>query len=67
METVRTIIRVRHREKPFAVIDRRLLEESRSSWVTRGVLGYPFAKPDDWTLNIENLRRRGSREDATLS
>ena len=44
---------------PFAVIDRRLLEDSRLSWAARGVLGYLFAKPDDWTLNVEDLRRRG--------
>ena len=55
----RTIIRVKHRRNPFAVIDRRLLEDSRLGWAARGVLGYLFAKPDDWTLNVEDLRRRG--------
>jgi len=59
MATGRTIIRVKHRRSPFAVIDRRLLEDSRLSWAARGVLGYLFAKPDDWTLNVEDLRRRG--------
>ena len=59
MATGRTIIRVKHRRSPFAVIDRRLLEDSRLSWAARGVLGYLFAKPDDWSLNVEDLRRRG--------
>ena len=59
MATGRTIIRVKHRRSPFAVIDRRVLEDSRLSWAARGVLGYLFAKPDDWTLNVEDLRRRG--------
>jgi hypothetical protein len=65
MPSVRTLIRVRHWEKPFAAIDRRRLKESRLSWAARGVLGYRFAKPDDWTLRIEDLCRRGDlRRDA---
>ncbi len=59
MARKRTIIRVKRRDKPFAVIDRRLLEDARLSWAARGVLGYLLAKPDDWTLKVEDLRRRG--------
>lgn len=54
-----TIVRVSHGHDPYAVIDRRPLEDDRLSWAARGVLGYLLAKPDDWALRIENLRRHG--------
>lgn len=34
-----TIIRVKHRRAPGAVIDRRMLEDDRLTWAARGVLG----------------------------
>ena len=54
-----TITRVSHGHDPYAVIDRRPLEDERLSWAARGVMGYLLAKPDDWALRIEDLRRRG--------
>ena len=54
-----TIIRVAHRRDPYVVIDRRALEDARLSWAARGLLGYLLAKPDDWTLRISDLRKRG--------
>ncbi len=54
-----TIVRVSHGHEPYTVIDRRPLEDDRLSWAARGVLGYLLAKPDDWALRIENLRRHG--------
>ena len=54
-----TIVRVAHGHEPYAVIDRRPLEDERLSWAARGVMGYLLAKPDDWALRIENLRKRG--------
>ena len=54
-----TIVRVSHGHDPYTVIDRRPLEDDRLSWAARGVLGYLLAKPDDWALRIENLRRHG--------
>ena len=53
------IIRVAHRRKPYAVIDRRLLEDQRLGWAARGLLGYLLAKPDDWQLRVSDLCRRG--------
>ncbi len=53
------IIRVAHRCKPYAVIDRRLLEDQRLGWAARGLLGYLLAKPDDWQLRVSDLCRRG--------
>lgn len=57
--TVNTIIRVRKR-RSFTVIDRRALEDKRLSWAGRGVLGYLLCKPDDWHINVGDLRRKGN-------
>ncbi len=54
-----TIIRVSHRDAPYTVIDRRLLEDERLSWAARGILSYLLAKPDDWKVNVADLCRRG--------
>lgn len=52
-----TIIRVKHRHGPYVVIDRRVLEDKRLTWAARGILGYLLAKPNDWELRVEDLRR----------
>jgi hypothetical protein len=54
-----TIIRVRKR-RSFTVIDRRALEDTRLSWAGRGVLGYLLCKPDDWHINVGDLRKKGN-------
>ena len=55
---MKTIFRVPNRHS-YAIIDRRLLEDSRLSWAARGILTYLLVKPDDWELNITNLRNNG--------
>ena len=53
-------MRVTNREQaPFLVIDRRSVEDDRLSWAARGVLAYLLAKPDDWKVRVEDLRKRG--------
>ena len=54
-----TIVRVAHGRDPYVVIDRRPLEDERLGWAPRGLLAYLLAKPDDWDLRIEDLKRRG--------
>ena len=53
-------VRVTDREQhAFVVIDRRTLEDERLSWAARGVIGYLLAKPDDWDIRVEDLRKHG--------
>ncbi len=54
--TVRVTDRGQH---AFVVIDRRTLEDERLSWAARGVIGYLLSKPDDWEIQVEDLRGRG--------
>ena len=54
--TVRVTDRGQH---AFVVIDRRTLEDEHLSWAARGVIGYLLSKPDDWEIQVEDLRMRG--------
>ena len=53
------IVKIKKRENPFAMIDRAALEDSRLSWKARGILAYLLSKPEDWEVNIKEIRERG--------
>lgn len=55
---MKTILRLEKR-KAFTVISRPLLEDRRLKWATRGILGYLLSKPDDWELQITDLKNNG--------
>lgn len=53
-----TIIRAPRRHR-FVIIDQRAIEDARLSWAARGLLGYLLSRPDDWTVRVNDLRKRG--------
>jgi len=53
-----TIIRATHRDR-FVIIDQRTIEDEYLSWAARGLLGYMLSRPDDWTVRVDELCRRG--------
>jgi len=55
---MKTIFRIEKR-KAFTVISRPLLEDKRLKWATRGILGYLLSKPDNWVLQIADLKNNG--------
>ncbi len=55
---MKNIIRIEKRKK-FTIISRSLLEDSRLGWSTRGILGYLLSKPDNWVLQVSDLRKNG--------
>ena len=55
-KTVRVTARNHH---PYLVVDRRTVEDDRLSWAARGILLYLLAKPDDWEIRVEDLRKQG--------
>jgi hypothetical protein len=55
---MKNIIRIEKREK-FTVISRNLLEDKRLMWSTRGILAYLLSKPDNWILQISDLKKNG--------
>ncbi len=56
---MKNIIRVEKREK-FTIINSDLLEDTRLEWATKGILGYLLSKPDNWVLQVNDLRKQGN-------
>ncbi len=55
------IVRVAKREDPFARIDKKMLDDERLSFKSKGILSYLLGKPDDWKLRVADLVKH-SRE-----
>lgn len=53
-----TII-TRKRTKNFAVIPNAIADDQRLSLEARGLLVYLLAKPDDWCVDVQNIRKIG--------
>ena len=53
-----TIIRA-PRRKRFLIIDQRIIEDTRLSWASRGLLAYLLSRPDNWKVLIKDLQNRG--------
>ncbi len=54
------IVRISKRENPFAQIDKRLLEDKRLSWRSKGILAYLLSKPNNWEVRSEDVIAHGS-------
>lgn len=50
----------RDRGNPYRVINRHAMEDDRLTFEARGVLAYILVKPDDWEIQINDLRRSGN-------
>lgn len=46
-------------DNPYVMIRKATMEDERLSWEARGILGYVLSKPDDWSINVQDLIRRG--------
>ena len=59
-----SIIRT-HKQRSFAVIDHEPIADNRLSWETLGLLTFLLSKPDNWTINADNLvgMERGAGRD----
>lgn len=63
------IIRVKkNKENPYVVLNKKLLNDSQLSWKAKGLLSYLLSLPDDWKINVEDLKKRSKDgRDATRS
>ena len=50
----------RDRGNPYRIINRHAMEDDRLTFEARGVLAYILVKPDDWEIQINDLRRAGN-------
>ncbi len=54
-----TIIRAPRRNR-YLVLDQRIIDDTRLSWATRGMLAYLLSRPDNWEVRVTDLQRRGN-------
>lgn len=60
-DDTKTIFRIaKNRENPFAMIDRRALENPALSWKAKGLLGYLLSRPDNWEVQMSDLVKRAT-------
>ena len=50
-----SIVRKKHRNKPYVILDKRGLEDEGLSWKAKGILAYLISKPDDWQVYLKQL------------
>jgi hypothetical protein len=50
-----SIIRIEKRSNPFAIIDKRCLEDTSLSWRAKGMLAYLISRPDNWKVCVHHL------------
>jgi hypothetical protein len=51
--------RRRKRERSYVSIENSMFEDADLSYRAKGVLGYLLSKPDDWTVRVADLVKRG--------
>lgn len=70
-----SIIRVSHdKERPYVILNKVCLEDSRITWAAKGIWSYLMSRPDDWRVSVAHLRNqfgmngiRGQQRDSLLS
>jgi hypothetical protein len=48
----------KNRDNPYTVMSNFHLRDRRLSWKAKGLLSYLLHLPDDWKINIEDLKKR---------
>lgn len=49
------IVRISKRDAPYAMVDKKLLEDERLTWKAKGLLAYLLGKPDNWKPIVDEL------------
>lgn len=62
------IVKTIKRDNPFALIEKKSIEDSRLSWAATGLLAYLVSRPENWTIVMEHLKTvKTTGRDATRS
>ena len=59
MSKKNTIFRV-HKSENYTVIHNSVIKNSRLSWKARGILTYLLSLPNDWKINMNDLKKRAT-------
>ena len=62
------IFRVKKKDNPFVMLDKRIFSDKRLSWKSKGLLGYLLGKPDNWTvMEADLIAQSKDKRDAVRS
>jgi hypothetical protein len=61
-----SIIHIQKRDNPYAMIDKRPLENQELSWRAKGLLCYLLSKPGNWNVCIEDLIQKSKEGKAAV-
>ena len=54
------ILKISKRDRPFLMMDKRPLSDTRLSWKAKGLLAYLLSKPDDWEVWVNDLTKHST-------
>jgi len=57
---VMSVIHISKRENPYVQIDKRVLEDPRLTWRSKGILAYLLSKPSGWKVNVKDIWNNGA-------
>lgn len=55
-----SVIHISKRENPYVQIDKRVLEDPRLTWRSKGILAYLLSKPSGWKVNVKDIWNNGA-------
>jgi len=55
-----SVIHISKRENPYVQIDKRVLEDHRLTWRSKGILAYLLSKPSGWKVNVKDIWNNGA-------
>jgi len=58
-----TIRAARDKERPYFSLSRAVAQNRELSWEARGVMSYLLSKPDDWQIQVSDLRQKNCGRD----
>ncbi len=50
-----SVIKIQQRDNPYAIIDRKCLDDVRLNWDARGLLAYLLSRPPNWEIRVIHL------------
>jgi len=53
------VVHVKKRENSYVQIDKRVFEDPRLSWRSKGIMGYLLSKPNGWKVNVVDIWGKG--------
>lgn len=60
------IHKIDHKDVPFAIIDKQILNNRELSWKAKGLLAYLLSLPPKWTIRVSELATRSTDKETSV-